>query len=350
MPLSMEGKMPYLVVILVQAIYGGMFLLTKVAMNHGLSSFVFVFYRQVVATIVLVSVAIVFKGKEAFKVSPSVFVKIFMLSLFGITGTLNLYGVGIRYTTSTLGAATFNTLPAMTFLLAVLLRMEVVKVKSLNGIAKVVGIVVCLGGAMTYAFYKGPRLLSLGQHNSKGSHHSSETWITGSFLLLVGNIFWSLWTVLQGRVLKEYPSKLLFTAMQCFLSTIQSFFVAIAFEHNSARWKLGLDVGLLSIAYCGIVVTSITFYLQAWVIEKKGPVFLAMFTPLSLVTNIILSMFLLGEVITVGSVCGVVLLVGGLYIVLWCKNKEEGSSETHQQRHDSKEEMIVLESIATEVK
>ncbi|XP_077241371.1 WAT1-related protein At5g64700-like [Tasmannia lanceolata] len=343
----MEGMQPYLIVILVQAIYGVMYLLTKVALNHGMNSFVFVFYRQVIATVVLVPIAIIFKGKDALKVSPAVFLKMFMLSLFGITGALNLYGVGLRYTSSTLGAASFNTLPAMTFLLGVLLRMEVVKLKSLSGTAKIVGIVVCLGGAMTYAFYKGPRLLSWSHHDSvarKDSQHSNNTWITGTFILLCGNILWSLWTVLQGRVLKEYPSKLLFTAMQCFLSAIQSFFVAIAFEHDFSPWKLGFDVGLLAVAYCGIVVTSITFYLQAWVIEEKGPVFLAMFTPLSLVINVILSMFLLGEAITLGSVCGAVLLVCGLYIVLWGKNKEAGRSEIHQER-----QMTVLESTASEV-
>ncbi|XP_077241370.1 WAT1-related protein At5g64700-like [Tasmannia lanceolata] len=343
----MDTMKLYLAIILIRFIYAGMFILNKAAMNSGMNNLVFIFYRQAAATLSLLPFAIIFERKEAPHLSFVVFMKMFMLALCGITGALNLFGVGLRYTSSTLGAASFNTLPATTFLLAVLLRMEVVKLRSVSGTTKVVGIVVCLGGAMNYAFYKGPRLLSWSHHNSvahKGSQHSNKTWITGSFIFLAANILWSLWTVLQGRVLKEYPSKLLFTAMQCFLSTIQSFFVAIAFEHNFSRWKLGFDVGLLAVAYCGIVVTSITFYLQAWIIEKKGPVFLAMFTPLSLVINIILSMFLLGEVITLGSVCGAVLLVCGLYIVLWGKNKEEGRSEIHQER-----QMTVLESTASEV-
>ncbi|XP_077241368.1 WAT1-related protein At5g64700-like isoform X2 [Tasmannia lanceolata] len=328
----MDGKKPHLVAIIVQSIYAGMFLLSKAALNNGLNNFIFIFYRQAAATVVLVPVAVLFKRKEALQLSLVVFIKMFMLALFGITCSLNLYGVGLIYTSSTLAAATTNTLPATTFLLAVLLRMEDVKLKSLSGKAKVVGIIACLAGAMTYAFYKGPHFNSFSHHYSiasKNSHvdevhtHSSETWLVGSFLLLAGNILWCLWTVLQGQVLKDCPSKLLFTTIQCFLSTVQSFIVAIAFEPNLAQWKLNFDIGLLAIAYCGIVVTGITFYLQAWVIEKMGPVFLAMFTPLSLAITIICSMLFLGEVITLGSVLGGALMVAGLYSVLWGKSKEQ---------------------------
>lgn len=48
------------------------------------------------------------------------------------------------------------------------------------------------------------------------------------------------------------------------------------------------------------MVTGVTYYLQAWVIEKKGPVFLAMATPLALIMTIISSSFILGEIITLG--------------------------------------------------
>lgn len=50
----------------------------------------------------------------------------------------------------------------------------------------------------------------------------------------------------------------------------------------------------------GIVVTGVTYYLQAWVIEKKGPVFLAMSTPFALIITIFSSAIFLGEAITLG--------------------------------------------------
>ena len=58
----------------------------------------------------------------------------------------------------------------------------------------------------------------------------------------------------------------------------------------------------------GLVVTGVSFYLQAWCIEKRGPVFLAMSNPLGL----LLTIFWQRPQI----------LVGGLYSVLWGKSKD----------------------------
>lgn len=56
--LEMEGKKPYLAGILIQSIYAGMYLFSKAALNDGMNSFVFTFYRQAAAAIFLVPVAI----------------------------------------------------------------------------------------------------------------------------------------------------------------------------------------------------------------------------------------------------------------------------------------------------
>ncbi|XP_059431450.1 WAT1-related protein At5g64700-like [Corylus avellana] len=141
-------------------------------------------------------------------------------------------------------------------------------------------------------------------HPKTQEHHvhlpSSTAWIKGCFLFLVSNIFWGLWLVLQATIMKSYPPKLLFVTLQCFLSTIQSFATAIAFERDPYQWKLGWNVRLVAVAYCGIIVTGVTYYLQAWVLEKKGPVFLAISTPLALIITMFSSAILLGEIITLG--------------------------------------------------
>ena len=55
---------------------------------------------------------------------------------------------------------------------------------------------------------------------------------------------------MQAPVMKSYPPKLLFTTLQCFFSSIQSFAIAIAFERDPYQWKLGWNVRLLAVAYC----------------------------------------------------------------------------------------------------
>lgn len=331
----------FLVVFLIQTIYAGMFLLSKAAFNVGMNNFIFTFYRQAVATVFLAPFALFFEWKKAPQLTFKTFWMIFLMSLFGITLSLDLYGIGLIYTSASLGAATTNCLPVITFFLAVLLRLEVWKIRTGPGMAKLVGIVICLGGAIMLALYKGPSIKLFSHHLLFGhpsvghpsvSHHGQQhqtqphsglIWIKGCFILLTGNTFWALWLVTQAQIMKEYPSKLLFTALSCLLSSIQSFMIAIAVERRPSEWMLGWNVRLVAVAYCGIVVTGVAYYLQAYVIEKKGPVFLAMWTPLGLVITMACSAFLLGEIITLGSIIGGILLVGGLYCVLWAKGREQ---------------------------
>ncbi|CAJ1937905.1 unnamed protein product [Sphenostylis stenocarpa] len=328
---TMKGNKHYLVVIIIQAIYAGMFLLSKAAFDHGMNNFIFVFYRQTVATVFLTPFAFFFEWKTAPPLSFVTFCKIFFLSFLGITASLDIYGIALIYTSATLAAAVTNCLPVITFFLALLVRVEVLKVKSAPGVAKLVGVVACLTGAAILAFYKGPHLELLSHYHLLDYHKSqqhlghvaSRSWIKGCFLMLLANTFWGMWLVLQTFVIKDYPSKLLLTTLQCFLSSIQSLGIAMAVERDIEQWKLGWNVRLLAVVYCGIMVTGVTYYLQTWVIEKKGPVFLAMATPLALIMTIFSSPFILGEIITLGSLLGGIGLVIGLYCVLWGKSREQ---------------------------
>uniref|UniRef100_A0ACD6AM10 Uncharacterized protein n=1 Tax=Avena sativa TaxID=4498 RepID=A0ACD6AM10_AVESA len=129
-------------------------------------------------------------------------------------------------------------------------------------------------------------------------------------------------------LLKEYPNKLMATAMQCLFGALQSFVVAVVVERDFTKWKLGLDIGLLAIFYSAFLGTGVSMYLQSWCAEMKGPVFVAMWSPLALVFTIICSSFFLGEVVHLGSILGGILLVGGLYSVLWGKSKESENNIT----------------------
>ncbi|AES72698.1 transmembrane protein, putative [Medicago truncatula] len=149
--------------------------------------------------------------------------------------------------------------------------------------------------AGTLAFYKGPQLKLLSHHQSSPSRISAT--------------FYALWLVLQAFVIKDHPSKLIFTTLQCLLSSIQSLAVAFAIERDIQHWKLGWNVTFLAIAYCVIlsicagrefIATGVALYLMTWVIEKKGSVFLSDYYNLLLYNSLTLE---------------------GLYSVVWGKNR-----------------------------
>ncbi|XP_008803205.3 WAT1-related protein At5g64700-like [Phoenix dactylifera] len=328
----MKDMKVYAVAFLIRFIYAVMQILTKAAFDGGMSTYVYVFYRQLIGTLSVAPLALLLERERAPQLSVKVCFKIFLLALVGFVIFLNTFSIGLDYTTTTSAAAMINSVPVVTFVFAVLFRLETIKIKRLQGLAKVAGLALCLGGILTMAFYKGPQLKSFNHHHFLGlgsSHtdgarsHSTKRWALGTLLMTISTTAMSLWMVLQGYVLMEYPAKLLFTTHQCLCSTIQSFFIALAFERDFSRWKLGFNMNLLSVAYGGIVATAATYYLQSWTIEKKGPVFCAMTSPITLIIQIICSSFLLGEMINLGSILSGVFMVGGLYCVLWGKSREE---------------------------
>ncbi|XP_017697585.2 WAT1-related protein At5g64700 [Phoenix dactylifera] len=328
----MNNPKVYLVVFFIRAMYAGLHITSKAALNGGMSAYVFVLYRLVLATLFMAPFAFALERKAAPPLPFKLCFKIFLLSLFGVTATMIIYAVALDYTSATLSSAIMNSIPVVTFIVAVTFGQETIKLKRLSGMMKVSGVLLCLAGILEMAFYKGPHFKPLNHHhllghgNRETNHpptNSTKTWVLGTFLMTISNTTWSLWMVLQEPLLKEYPSKLTFTTLQCLFSAFQSFFIALALERDFSRWKLGLDAGLVSVIYCGIIVTGVAFYLQSWVIEKRGPVFLAMSTPLTLIITIMGSYFLQGELVNLGSVLGGLLMVGGLYSVLWGQRREQ---------------------------
>ncbi|XP_019151021.1 PREDICTED: WAT1-related protein At1g43650-like [Ipomoea nil] len=100
-----------------------------------------------------------------------------------------------------------------------------------------------------------------------------------------------MWYLMQAHVLKQYPAKVRLTTLQCLFSCVQSSVWAMAMVRDTSSWKLHWDINLLSVAYCGIIVTGITYWLQLFTVDKKGPVFVAMFTPLALIVTAVVSAF-----------------------------------------------------------
>ncbi|KAK4429543.1 WAT1-related protein [Sesamum alatum] len=347
-----EKKKGCLVMIFVQLVYSGMALFSKAAISTGMNPYVFVAYRQAFATLALAPFAFFLDGKKADPLSYSLIWKIFLASLFGITLSLNLYTCAINYVSATFASASINTIPALTFLIAVAFRIESFSMRDCPGMVKLVGSAVSLSGAMVFALVKGPEVNFMKWHSGSDDQKqktnpvsSKEKWIQGCLLMLSANTAWASWLVIQAGLVKQYPAKFRLTMLQCLFSCVQSSVWAMSMNRDISSWKLQWDFNLFSVAYCGVVVTGISYWLQLWAVEKKGPLFVATFTPLTLIFTAIISAFFWKEMLYLGSVCGGILVVVGLYCVLWGKNKQAKNQpilqEETQPPNFAKEEPIV---------
>ncbi|KAG6503598.1 hypothetical protein ZIOFF_035914 [Zingiber officinale] len=127
-----------------QFAYAGSNILGKLALGQGLSALVFVVYRHLIAMLILAPLAYVLERNRRPSFSFGVMLKIFILAMLGITIQQNVYYVGLHLISPTVASALGNVIPAFTFLLAIVLRMEKLNLKTVRGRAKLAGAIFCI--------------------------------------------------------------------------------------------------------------------------------------------------------------------------------------------------------------
>jgi drug/metabolite transporter (DMT)-like permease len=323
-----EKSKPYISMISLQFGYAGMNIIAKVALNRGMSHNVLVVYRNAFAFVVIAPFALILERNVRTKISFPIFMQMFMLGLLGPVIDQNFYYAGLKFTSPTFSCTMSNMLPAMTFVIAVLCRVEKLNMKKLTCQVKLIGTIVTIAGAMLMTFYRGEvinffwsNLVNLRQSEISGSS-SDQDWVKGSILLIVAMFSWAGFIILQAITLRKYQAELSLTAIVCGLGTLQSIAVTFVMEHRQSVWTIGFDMNLLAAAYAGIVSSSIAYYVQGKVMQKTGPSFVTAFNPLMMIIVAFMGSFLLAEQFYLGGILGGVLIVMGLYSVLWGKYKE----------------------------
>ncbi|XP_028052833.1 WAT1-related protein At4g30420-like [Camellia sinensis] len=203
------------------------------------------------------------------------------------------------------------------------IRLEKVDMRSVRSMAKIIGTVLCVSGAVSMAFLRGPKLLNTQFLPSKSlfASEGGDDWLLGCLFLFAGCCCWSVWLILQVPLSRWYPDHLALTAWMCFIAMLQSATVALFFDRDLQAWNLQSNLQLSCCFFTGIS-SAISFFGQAWCISHRGPLFSAMFNPLSTVIVTIFASIFLHEEIYSGSLVGAVAVVIGLYTVLWGKAKD----------------------------
>ncbi|KAL3515905.1 hypothetical protein ACH5RR_022807 [Cinchona calisaya] len=322
--------LPFLTMVIVQLGYAGMNIVSKLAMDSGMNPFVHVAYRQLFATASIAPFAYFLERKKRPQLTFSILSQIFLCSIFGATMNQITYFVGLKNSTPTIACALSNLSPAVTFVLAVPLGLESGGLRSKAGQAKVLGTVICVGGAILLSFYHGPAIgigqssihWKLADHSRDKNVSNHVNFILGPFLLIASSVSWAIWLIIQARVGKMYAAPYSSSALTCFMASIQCVIVGFCFDHDLNTWSLYPPIRAVSSIYAGTVCTALAFGLMSWCIERKGPLYVSVFGPLLLVIVAILSWAILQEKLYVGTVVGSALIVMGLYGVLWGKNEE----------------------------
>lgn len=324
-----ERMQLHLAMLALQFGYAGFHVVSRAALNMGISKIVFAIYRNIIALLLLLPFAYFLEKKERPALTLSFVVQFFLLALVGITANQGFYLLGLDNTSPTFASAIQNSVPAITFLMAAILRIEQVRLNRKDGVGKVIGTVLCVAGASVITLYKGPTIyspapplqsttplmLSLGDAKPKN-------WTLGCVFLIGHCLSWSGWLVLQAPVLKKYPARLSVTSYTCFFGVIQFLIIAAFFERDLQAWRVNSGGELFSVFYAGVVASGIAFAVQIWCIDRGGPVFVAVYQPVQTLVVAIMASVALGEQFYLGGIIGAVLIIAGLYLVLWGKSEE----------------------------
>ncbi|KAK7329870.1 hypothetical protein VNO77_24051 [Canavalia gladiata] len=321
---GLDVNVPLIIMIVLQVHYAALAIFTRAALLDGLSSTVFVVYRQGIAALALAPMFFSSKRRQSLKNSLGFrgLSLMFVTALVGVTANQNAYFRGLYYSSSTAATAMSNLIPALTFVIAGIVGFEKIDLRSWRSVAKIFGTVCCVTGALTMALVKGQKVLHMEFIPSKHlTATGGEDWLLGCLLLLASSVFWSCWIIMQVPIASCCPDHLLSTFWMCVFATIQSAIYALLSEKDLQSWILNSPLQLSCSLYAGIGI-AVSFFIQSWCISERGPLYCAMFNPLATVVTAFISATFLKEELYIGSLVGAVGVIMGLYIVLWGKAKE----------------------------
>lgn len=308
-------------------------IISKKAIANGMTNISFIFYSNALASLILLPSSLLLHRSNH---PPLNFTVICGFVLCGILGFLaQVFGyTGISYSSATLCTVMLNLTPGFTFVLAIFFRMEKVDCGSPSTLAKSVGTVVSIVGAIIVTLYKGPAIITAQLHSIIPHQLLAQPsdWIIGGLFLAIDCVFSSLFTIAQALVLRKYPAELTVTFAYCFLVTILSALVSLITERDLKPFSLQPKIRLFSILYSGVFGSVVQVTIGAWCLRRKGPVFVAMFHPVGIVISTVLGVIFLGDGLYLGGLVGSFVIVVGFYSVMWGKATEEKSVEFNNSR------------------
>ncbi|KAL9995373.1 putative EamA domain-containing protein [Helianthus debilis subsp. tardiflorus] len=339
--MKMKSALPFAAMVVVQVLQVGLTLAGKKAIQTGMHNFSYIFYTNAIASLLLLPPAfficrLLFLLLLFLVLKNRILMHIFVSQITESPYTNNLCGqwfswawhtgvigyVGITYASATEATAILNLVPGFTFLFAIIFRVEKL---GCGGLAKIIGTLISVIGAVTVTLYTGPtiitpRLSSIAPQYLLGQ---SSDFILGGLLMLLDSVLAALFLIAQALILKKYSAVVIVVLAYCSSITVFSLLASLILEHDINTFDLQSKTRLLAILYSGLFGSGFQIAIGAWCVKTKGPLFVAIFQPLGIVVAAILGVLFLGDGLYLGCLIGSAIIVVGFYGVMWGKSKED---------------------------
>ncbi|KAD2080487.1 hypothetical protein E3N88_41874 [Mikania micrantha] len=301
--------LPFVAMLITTSSDIGILTIVKAAMNGGMPSIVYIVCHDAIGTLILLPFFIIhiLRNPGRPPLSCSILFKFFILGLLGVCLSQVLIIEGTYYSSPIMTSSISNLIPANTFLLAVIFRMERIDIRSSSSLAKLLGTIITISGAMLFTFYQGPTIFNpipLLDSSNRLLMSQASNWIYGGLLLVMSGIAIAIWNVLQSAMAREYPDQQTIVFFFCLFGTLQCMALSPFMEPNPSAWVLQPGIRLIAVLLGAVFSLAIRNSSITWCLKKKGPVFVAMFNPLQIVISVIMGVTFLGDSLYLGSDVG----------------------------------------------
>ncbi|XP_022157115.1 WAT1-related protein At3g30340-like isoform X1 [Momordica charantia] len=304
-------------------------ILMETVINDGMNHLVLITYRLGIAAISLAPIAYFYERDGRAKLSFRILCYLYLSSIIGASLTQYCFLLGIEHTSAAFACAFLNMIPVVTFIMALLFRMETVELNSNSGKAKTLGTVVCISGVALLIAYKGPALANSSYTAKKAAATAVKktSWTLGCIALVGGTLLWSSWYLLQSDIGKRYPYEYTSTAIMSFFAATQSAVFGLLTDATLSSWTLRGSIQILTVLYSGMIGSGLCVVGMSWCVKKRGPVFTAAFNPLVQIIAAVFSIPVFHDPLYLGNLLGSAIAIIGLYILLWGKEMERCPSQ-----------------------
>ena len=215
-----------------------------------------------------------------------------------------LFSNALTFTTSGRAALTFMTTPFLTLALAALFRTERPTAH------KVIGVIIASTGV----------IVALGQSSAA----PPNAWI-GDLIVLLGAVITASYNVWSNRWLRLHDP-LVVVVTGVLPGTLLLFIVAQALGAPTVSPDLS-TLGWLAVGFIGLFGAAVSYMLWLWALRHTTPTLVAVSLPMNPLMALLLGAILLGEPVTVSMVIGFALVIVGIAVTNWRRDRASAPQE-----------------------